>query len=290
VIDLQARGVRIDVERGHTARRAAVDRAVAAARDHLGTDVFYAPSGAALLTMQDVLSVPVPVADGRSGGSLCCRDELLDDHGRSSLRLVAHLLGGELERMQRDAERRRGALRAAGVEALLAALEVRDGYTRDHSEAVVELSASAAERLGLSVGSLEIVQQVALLHDLGKIAVPDPILRKMGPLDRHEWDEMREHPVVGAKIVASIEGLEHLASAIRAGHERWDGRGYPDGLAGEAIPLASRIVSLCDAYHAMVSDRPYRRALERPRALAELERCAGSQFCPAAVEALLAGA
>ena len=109
------------------------------------------------------------------------------------------------------------------------------------------------------------VGQVALLHDIGKVGVPDAILQKPGRLTAPEWDVMREHPAIGAQIVGAIGSLSHLAPAVRAEHERWDGSGYPDGLAGEDVPLASRICLVCDAWHAMTSDRPYRRALTRAR-------------------------
>jgi hypothetical protein len=132
------------------------------------------------------------------------------------------------------------------------------------------------------------VEQVALLHDIGKIGVPDAILQKPGPLTAAEWRVMHEHPAIGARIVASIPSLAHLAPAIRAEHERWDGRGYPDGLRGETIPLASRVILACDAFHAMTSDRPYRAKMAVTAAASELRAGAGTQFDPAVVAALLA--
>jgi HD-GYP domain-containing protein (c-di-GMP phosphodiesterase class II) len=144
-----------------------------------------------------------------------------------------------------------------------------------------------AERLDVDPEQTREVGQVALLHDIGKIGVPDSILQKPGPLTESEWAVMRTHPAVGAEMVSCVVGLGHLAPAVRAEHERWDGCGYPDGLRGEDIPLSSRIVFACDAFHAMTSDRPYRRALSREAAVAELERGSGSQFCPTAVKALL---
>ena len=130
--------------------------------------------------------------------------------------------------------------------------------------------------------------QVALLHDVGKLGVPEAILQKPGSLDEAEWLIMRSHSAMGERVVASVPSLAHLAPAIRAEHERWDGAGYPDGLAGTDIPLASRICLACDAWHAMTSDRPYRAALSEPEARAELQRHAGTQFCPRTVAALLA--
>ncbi len=174
------------------------------------------------------------------------------------------------------------------LDALLGALSARDNYTGSHSETVVELATGVAGRLGLSRREVVAVRQVGLLHDIGKIGIPDSILQKPGTLDAAEWKLMRQHPVVGAKIVAGTESLAHLASMVRAEHERWDGGGYPDRLEGEQIPLASRIIFACDAYHAMTSDRPYRRAMPVHQALRELEHNAGSQFDPAVVAALIA--
>jgi HD-GYP domain-containing protein (c-di-GMP phosphodiesterase class II) len=128
---------------------------------------------------------------------------------------------------------------------------------------------------------------VAMLHDIGKIAVPDTILGKPGSLTEEEWQVMRSHSESGEELIRNTPGLEHLAPAIRAEHERWDGGGYPDGLAGEGIPLVSRITFVCDAYHAMTSDRPYRSALPEDEARAELEAGAGTQFCPRCATALL---
>jgi HD-GYP domain-containing protein (c-di-GMP phosphodiesterase class II) len=193
-----------------------------------------------------------------------------------------------LEREAGQARRRGSAVAGAEVAVLLAALEARDGYTADHSHAVVELAVAVAGELSTADVQLEDVERTALLHDIGKIGISDAVLRKPAPLDEAEWLEMRRHPAVGARIVGSTAGLAYLARLIRAEHERWDGCGYPDGLWGEAIPLASRIVFACDAYHAMTSNRPYRRALPGGVAAAELRRGAGTQFCPRTVGALLA--
>ncbi|MDQ3677685.1 MAG: diguanylate cyclase [Actinomycetota bacterium] len=175
----------------------------------------------------------------------------------------------------------------ASLRALLAAVNARDSYTATHSREVVTLARGVARQLGLSDAQTSEVEHIALLHDLGKIAVPDAILRKAGPLTSHEQTLMRQHPVVGAEILASMPELAHLASAVRAEHERWDGGGYPDGLATEQIPIASRITFVCDAYHAMTSNRPYRRAMSATAARDEIRREGGAQFCPNASSALL---
>ncbi|MCB0866318.1 MAG: PAS domain S-box protein [Solirubrobacterales bacterium] len=179
-------------------------------------------------------------------------------------------------------------MEVSGVAALVAALEARDLYTAEHSRSVVELAGGVARRLALDDATVATVQRVAALHDVGKVAVPDAILQKRGPLSPSEWELMRQHPAVGERIVASTRTLAHLAAPIRAEHERWDGKGYPDGLSGEEIPIASRITLACDAFHAMTSDRPYRAAMAPAEAEAELEANAGTQFDPTIVEALLA--
>lgn len=130
--------------------------------------------------------------------------------------------------------------------------------------------------------------QVAELHDVGKFAIPDAILGKPGALTDDEWELVRRHPVVGQRILAAAPALVHLAEIVRATHERFDGRGYPDGLVGAEIPLVARVVAVCDAFDAMTANRPYRPALSAEDALAELRRCAGTQFDPAVVAAFLA--
>jgi diguanylate cyclase (GGDEF)-like protein len=171
--------------------------------------------------------------------------------------------------------------------ALGATLEARDGYTGQHGAETVRLVESVVRRLGLSGAQIDEVTTVARLHDLGKIGVPNEVLLKAGPLDDEEWEMMRRHPVIGERILRTVPGLASIARAVRHEHERWDGGGYPDGIAGEAIPLASRVVLVCDAFHAMTSDRPYRTALSLQDAVRELSANAGTQFDPAVVHALL---
>jgi HD-GYP domain-containing protein (c-di-GMP phosphodiesterase class II) len=171
--------------------------------------------------------------------------------------------------------------------ALLAALELHDPYTAEHSRNTVRLAVAVADRLGLDEPTRTEVMLVAMLHDIGKLGMPDRVLNKPAPLSRAEREVVREHPAAGAYVVSQIEELAHLAPAIRAAHERWDGAGYPDGLAGEDIPVASRITFVCDAYDAMTSDRPYHRGRSPEAAREELRRCAGAQFCARATEALI---
>jgi HD-GYP domain-containing protein (c-di-GMP phosphodiesterase class II) len=175
----------------------------------------------------------------------------------------------------------------ATIEALSTALTARDGYTGSHSHETLALVRAVCDQLDLSEHEVEYVCDVALLHDIGKIGIPNEVLNAPGKLDQRQWTIMKEHPVIGERIVATVPGLEDVARAIRHEHEHWNGGGYPDGLRDQAIPLASRIVLVCDAYHAMTSDRPYRRAMNDADARAELRRCAGTQFDPAVVDALL---
>lgn len=238
------------------------------------------------------IGVPLVLEDGEVCGALCCLRHTpagtIDDRDVRVVELLARLVADELAFRASMRARRRREMEVASLQALLAALEVRDDYTGDHSHAVVELSLAVATRLGITGDDLDAIEQVALLHDLGKVGIPDAILRKPGPLTDDEWAVMRTHPGLGADIVARLDTLAHLRPAIRAEHERWDGAGYPDGLAGDAIPVPSRITLTCDAFHAMVSDRPYRAAMSQHDALDELRRCAGTMFWPDAVDALVA--
>jgi HD-GYP domain-containing protein (c-di-GMP phosphodiesterase class II) len=198
--------------------------------------------------------------------------------------------GGQTVIFQGDEDSSEDAL-ASGhgdvIAALASALGERDRYTGEHSESVVELTAKVGEALALDAEEIARVRTAALLHDIGKVGVPDEILHKPGPLDDREWEIMRQHPVIGERIVRAIPGMGSIARIVRHEHERWDGGGYPDGLAAEEIPVGARIILACDAYHAMTSDRPYRTAMSHHEAMAELTANAGSQFDPNVVEALV---
>jgi diguanylate cyclase (GGDEF)-like protein/putative nucleotidyltransferase with HDIG domain len=176
---------------------------------------------------------------------------------------------------------------AAVVEALAMALLERDRYTGEHSESVVEMARSVASTLGLDDLEVERVAMAALLHDIGKVAIPDRILLKPGKLDDSEWELMREHPAIGERILRAIPGMGAVARIVRHEHEHFDGSGYPDGLRGEEIPIGSRIILACDTYSAMTTTRPYRDALTHGDAVTELARCAGTQFDPKVTEALI---
>jgi putative nucleotidyltransferase with HDIG domain len=163
---------------------------------------------------------------------------------------------------------------------LTGAIEARDPYTRGHSARVTALAEEVALRLGWSEQRLASLRIGGPLHDIGKLAVSDEVLRKEGRLDDGELAQIREHPKIGARILLRMAALREAIPYVLYHHERWDGDGYPSGKAGEEIPIEARVLAIADAFDAMTSDRPYRRALSRGEALAEVERCAGTQFDP----------
>lgn len=175
----------------------------------------------------------------------------------------------------------------ATLDALLAALDTRDTETEGHSERVAAYTMAMANRLNLSAEELTNIERGALLHDIGKIGVPDSILYKPGPLTPEEWEIMKQHPVIGYRMCMKIDALRPAAPIVLHHHERWDGQGYPYGLAGEAIPLGARIFAIADTLDAMTSDRPYRKALSFAEAREEIIRCAGKQFDPEMVKLFL---
>ena len=163
---------------------------------------------------------------------------------------------------------------------LTGAIEARDPYTRGHSSRVTALAEVVARRLGWSEEKLASLRIGGPLHDIGKLGVSDEVLRKEGRLDDGELAEIREHPKIGARMLLRMAALREAIPYVLYHHERWDGHGYPSGKAGEEIPIEARVLAVADAFDAMTSDRPYRRALSRTEALAEVERCAGTQFDP----------
>jgi HD-GYP domain-containing protein (c-di-GMP phosphodiesterase class II) len=176
--------------------------------------------------------------------------------------------------------------RLASVRALAAAVDARDSATLDHSAKVASLARRVCDKLGFDDEHANRVELAAVVHDVGKIGLPDGPLLKPGPLTAAEWREVREHPALGQQILAATQ-LNDLLPWVRGHHERWDGKGYPDGLAGEEIPLEARILSVCDAFDAMTSKRRYRDARPQAEALAELRANAGTQFDARVVEALV---
>jgi diguanylate cyclase (GGDEF)-like protein/putative nucleotidyltransferase with HDIG domain len=186
-------------------------------------------------------------------------------------------------------QKRRGLVFADRVgELLLLLMHAHDPELRTHAAEVARLSEALAERLGLGMAERALVRRAAEFHDVGKLAISRAVLDKAGRLDDAEWELIRAHPVVGAELLQPLPSLNAVASLVRATHERHDGAGYPDGVRGEDVPLAARIVAVCDAYHAMVSERPYAAARSVEDACAELEACAGTQFDRGVVTALVA--
>ena len=167
-------------------------------------------------------------------------------------------------------------------------VEADDGYTGEHCKEVVELTLAVADRMGLDPARRRNLEFAALLHDIGKIVIPNEIINKPGKLDPDEWELMKTHAVEGQKMLNSVGGfMREVGRIVRSHHERWDGGGYPDGLAGEAIPLEARIIACCDTWNAMRTDRSYRKALSYEVAMTELVDNVGSQFDPRVAAALV---
>lgn len=259
------------------------------------------PNGAVYRLGGDEFCMVVPVGEGEA-------EELIDraclalfEHGEGfeistsfgavilpdDARDAAHALQTADERLYAQKYSRRGESDRT-MAALLEALMVREPDLQERLADVGSLSAAAGTRLGLRRDELEDLARAAQLHDLGKLAVPDEILHKEGPLDEREWAFVRQHTIVGERILRASPALRSVASTVRSSHENWDGTGYPDGLPGEEIPLAARIVRACDAYVAMISPRPYRPALTPDEALNELMRLAGTEFDPTVVRVVVA--
>jgi diguanylate cyclase (GGDEF)-like protein len=234
------------------------------------------------------LVVPLWVGDDLYGAIdlLAVELEAFDQDDVTLLEAVATQIGSALRGAVLYERLERAYLGTA--EALAAALEAKDQYTADHARSIVAQAEAVARRLGLTEDAQRDLRFAAVFHDIGKIAVPESILNKPGPLDVEERAVMERHTLVGEQILAPVEFLAAVRTLVRHEHERYDGAGYPDGLLGEEIPLGSRIILVCDALHAMTSDRPYRRAMSFERAKAELRKHAGTQFDPAVVDALLA--
>jgi diguanylate cyclase (GGDEF)-like protein len=189
------------------------------------------------------------------------------------------------ERLYRHKEQQT-TRRGSAHELLLRTLAEREPGLREHVAGVATLAVAVGERLGLGGNELDELRLAAELHDVGKLAVPDAVLQKPAPLDDAEWAFIRKHTLIGQRILAGVNALTGVGRIVRSTHENWDGTGYPDGLAGEQIPLAARIITACDAFSTITSERPYRAARTATEAAAELRRCAGTQFEPAIVTAL----
>lgn len=200
--------------------------------------------------------------------------------------LVSNQVGAAIYRCQLVEELENAFTTTLGV--LADAVELQDSYTADHANEVAALSVRVGERLGIAGVELDRLRYGALLHDVGKIGVPGELLRKPGPLTDEERERMNAHTVIGARMLERIPFLAPVAPLVRSAHERVDGGGYPDGLRGGEIPRGAMVIATCDAFHAMTSDRPYRPAMPKEDAIAELHAGAGTQFDPTVVWALVA--
>jgi HD-GYP domain-containing protein (c-di-GMP phosphodiesterase class II) len=173
------------------------------------------------------------------------------------------------------------------VTALATSIDAKDPYTKGHSDRVNQYTLKMARQLKLPEDQLDMLQYMSLLHDIGKIGIKDSVLNKPGKLTEEEFDEIKKHPEVGYRIISEIKYLSKSAEVVRHHHERYNGMGYPSGLIGEKIPLGSRIISVADAYDAMTTERPYKKAMTHEEALLELNRCSGTQFDPRVVKAFI---
>ena len=204
-----------------------------------------------------------------------------DELGRltASFNEMSGLITTQRDRLAQNAEELEEAY-VSIVRVVAAAIDARDAYTLGHSTRVSELAVALATELGLAGQQREDIEIACLFHDVGKIRIPDSILHKAGKLDPHELREMQRHPEYGAEILSKAPSLRRFIPAVRHHHEWYDGSGYPDGLSGDKIPLAAAIISLADAYDAMTSDRPYRTAMAKEKALNTIRECSGKQFSP----------
>ena len=252
--------------------------------DLLARDDF--PDGQHVVIDRHAATGLLPISAHAYGTLVVVRPRLRRGHAlRESLDGLI-LLAAEALRAD-EAQRDLALTLDASVRSLAQLLDLRDGYTGQHSSMVVHLCEDVGRRVGVAGAELEHLRIAAHLHDLGKIGVPDQILHKPGPLDDAEWSIMREHPVWGARALEQIPAFRGASLAVRHHHEHWDGTGYPDGLAGEAIPIGARVIAVCDAYEAMTATRPYRPAIAEPLARERIIAGTGSHFDPAAAWGLL---
>ena len=238
--------------------------------------------------VRSLLVVPLARQEGVVGALVVgFRDQR--DFGPEEIPLLA-TIGGQIAVALQNAEayEKLDRMYLETVTALAAAMEAKDQYTASHADTLATTAVAVGSRMGLTDAELRMLQYAAVLHDIGKIGIPGNILNKPEALTREEFDMMAQHTVIGERIISRIDYLVPIARIIRSAHERWDGTGYPDGLCGEEIPLASRILLVCDAFDAMTTDRPYRKALPIETALGELDRNAGTQFDPRVVDVFLA--
>jgi two-component system cell cycle response regulator len=273
---------------GHPAGDALLQRLGRKLEERAGSDgLTYRLGGDEFCALLEAGSDPVARAAGLADALLesgehftigACYGEVLIGSEAQSVDEALHIADQRLYAQKMLSSRRAASREWRDV--LLGLLRARDPELDAHVQEVADLSLSLGRRLGFSTEDLTNLVAAAELHDIGKAAIPDAILDKPAPLDGEEWAFIERHTIIGERILASAPSLRPIAAIIRATHERYDGHGYPDGLSGEQIPLAARIIAICDAYEAMTSNRSYRDAMTEQQAIAELRRCAGSQFDP----------
>jgi putative nucleotidyltransferase with HDIG domain len=227
-----------------------------------------------------------------ANAAACAILEASDARGvdRQEVQTYLDVLSQEIERAAESAQGQMLADSSASeaTASLLAMLAERDGETCYHSKATAQWASRLAAEMGMTASEQEFIALCALLHDVGKVATPERVLLKPAPLTDDEWKIMREHPIAGARILNQIPSLQRCAVVVRAHHERFDGAGYPDGLAGINIPIEARVVAVADGFHAMISERPYRKPIAPREALLILEEGSGSQWDRDVVDAMLA--
>ncbi len=243
----------------------------------------------AKLASSEVISEPIAYC-GRVIGVLVAgkkhgRDAIIASPEMQFLEAVADLLGTFHENINRFEEQR--AMSMGVLKALTSSIDAKDPYTRGHSERVAQLSAAISIQLGFTPEKAERIRIAGLVHDVGKIGVPEAILLKQGKLTDDEFGAIKKHPEIGHRILRDIIGMDDVLPGVLFHHERFDGKGYPRGISGQNIPLVARIICLADTFDAMSSTRSYRAALSREQVLTEIQRCAGAQFDPALVEAFM---
>jgi diguanylate cyclase (GGDEF)-like protein len=256
--------------RGHAYRVGGDEFCVLTAAPADQHDELAALTRAALAERGDGFAISAALGTATIDAPNCDRDDALRDADR---------------RMYAEKNGLRGSAGGQSAAVLLRVLTERHPGIANHVDSVAALTEKVGLELGMTGDERTALVQAAALHDIGKAAVPDAILNKPGPLDDEEWVFMRRHTIIGERILDGAPALTAAARLVRSSHEHFDGKGYPDELAGVTIPLGARIIAVCDAYDAMVSDRPYRHAMSSEQAIQELVRCAGTQFDPAVVDA-----
>lgn len=237
---------------------------------------------------REIFSIPLNVGGKRRGGFAAGYKGTRNAVSREEkqfVREIAELIGREVERRKIKQDLNRMFIEV--VKTLSAALDARDHYTVDHSKRISESCRLISKKLNLSGREKENIAMAALLHDIGKIGISDGILAKPSGLTPEEFDKVKQHPLISEKILEPIEALKGTLRIIRHHHERYDGKGYPDGLRGRKIPAGARILAVCDSYDAMISERPYRGAMSIKKALAELSKHSGTQFDPQVAKTMI---